>query len=570
MTLVLCPDRQKILDASGHVVVTGGPGCGKTTIALKKALVRIEAGIESDQKILFMSFSRAAVARLRESAQEVFPKRHIKNLEIQTFHSFCLRFVRGHGYLLGAPKPLTVLAPHDERTRKSEYTGADWNGEVSRLFYEEGYLSFDLFTQKAIDLLNGSQTLVRLVVDKYPLIIVDEAQDTGNWQWNLIETLSNHTQVVCLADKNQQIFDYRSDMSDKRLDQIDTALSPLRVNLGLQNNRSSGAEIVNFAYDILNNTPRGSAYRGVSHFGYNNNSVNNSIRSMTGIIRQKICDEKGKSNISIGYLTATNRGVRTISRALRGANDIREIPHRVVMDEQSVALSARVVAFCLEPVDDIWVSFKMALSLIADVYRGRNDKAKVKSLVNAYEYAQKNQKVYGRSHCPGALMDVLEILRKEKFSGDPGSDWLRIRSLFESSKAKELKYIASNVLYLMAFGCGQKIRDNLSEIWIKSDSYLEALRIVDSAILQSQVLDSSRDSAGISVMTIHKSKGREFDGVILADLFQSSFVYHNDTPPYLKARKILHVGISRARHHTLMLTCPWKESPLLEGHRLGS
>lgn len=568
MTLVLCPNRRKILDASGHVVVTGGPGCGKTTIALHKALARIEAGIEPEQKILFMSFSRAAVARLRESAREIFPSSCIKHLEIQTFHSFCLRFVRGHGYLLGAPKPLTVLAPHDERARKNEYQGTDWNGELNRLFFEEGYLCFDFFTPKVIDLLNGSQTLVQLVVDKYPLIIVDEAQDTGNWQWSLIEALANYTQIICLADIDQQIFDYRNDMSDRRLDQIDMALNPLKVDLGSENNRSSGFEVISFANDILNNTPCGRKYRGVSHFEYGRD-VNKSIRSMVGIIRRKIYDETGKSHISIGYMTRTNRGATAISRALRGGNGVHEIPHRVVMDERSVALSARVVAFCLEPIDDIWKSFERALSLISDVYRGRGKMDKVTSLNKACGYA-KDRKVYRKSYCPSSLMQILEMLREEGFSGDPGVDWLRVRSLFEKSRAQDLKDIASDVMYMMAFGCGQKIRDSLSTSWINNDSYMKALKIIDSAIVQSQIYDSGRDLTGVNIMTIHKSKGREFDGVILADLLQSSFAHNKEFAPYYRDRKVLRVGITRARYHTLILTCSWKKTPLLAGHNLGS
>ena len=34
MALVICAQRQSILDEAGPILVTGGPGCGKTTIAL--------------------------------------------------------------------------------------------------------------------------------------------------------------------------------------------------------------------------------------------------------------------------------------------------------------------------------------------------------------------------------------------------------------------------------------------------------------------------------------------------------------------------------------------------------
>ena len=52
MTLIICKERQKILDEVGHILVTGGPGSGKTTIAIKKATERIEYGLLPGQSVL--------------------------------------------------------------------------------------------------------------------------------------------------------------------------------------------------------------------------------------------------------------------------------------------------------------------------------------------------------------------------------------------------------------------------------------------------------------------------------------------------------------------------------------
>src|SRR5690349_19490800 len=115
MALTICEKRQRILDATGHTLVTGGPGSGKTTIAIIKALRRIEAGLRDGQTVLFLSFSRAAVARITEASKREISKEQGKRFSVQTFHSFFWEILRTHGYLLGAPKRLTLLAPHDER-----------------------------------------------------------------------------------------------------------------------------------------------------------------------------------------------------------------------------------------------------------------------------------------------------------------------------------------------------------------------------------------------------------------------------------------------------------------------
>src|SRR5690606_30575844 len=101
MPIHICADRKRILDESGPILVTGGPGSGKTTIALLKASKRIEDGLLAGQSVLFLSFSRAAVGRVIEASQREVPKAIRNKLSIQTFHSFYWEIVRGHGYLLG-------------------------------------------------------------------------------------------------------------------------------------------------------------------------------------------------------------------------------------------------------------------------------------------------------------------------------------------------------------------------------------------------------------------------------------------------------------------------------------
>lgn len=88
MTLTICEKRKQVLSAAGHTLVTGGPGSGKTTIALLKALSRIDTGLKNGQSVLFLSFSRAAVARIIETAKKEIPRDKQKLLNIQTFHSF--------------------------------------------------------------------------------------------------------------------------------------------------------------------------------------------------------------------------------------------------------------------------------------------------------------------------------------------------------------------------------------------------------------------------------------------------------------------------------------------------
>ena len=122
--------RLAILGADGHLLIEGGPGSGKTTIALIKA-ARVLGGLEPEQKIVFLSFSRAAVRQISDRAGEHLPLAARDLLEVRTFHAFFLDLVRAHGPLLtGAPS--VFLPPDAENPRKADHDG-DWDAETENL-----------------------------------------------------------------------------------------------------------------------------------------------------------------------------------------------------------------------------------------------------------------------------------------------------------------------------------------------------------------------------------------------------------------------------------------------------
>jgi hypothetical protein len=64
--------RLAILDADGQLLIQGGPGSGKTTIALLKAARTLER-LEPEQQVVFLSFSRAAVRQIATASPSTFP-----------------------------------------------------------------------------------------------------------------------------------------------------------------------------------------------------------------------------------------------------------------------------------------------------------------------------------------------------------------------------------------------------------------------------------------------------------------------------------------------------------------
>ena len=127
-----------------------------------------------------------------------------------------------------------------------------------------------------------------------------------------------------------------------------------------------------------------------------------------------------------------------------------------------------------------------------------------------------------------------------------------------------------NSIYLMGFNRGRRISDALAEVWQRRGSYKRARALIEAAITEDQIIGSDGGLSGINVMTMHKSKGKEFDGVIILHLGNniSPLSPDDEAAPHMKSRRLLRVGVTRAKQHVLMLTDAYSRSPLLKGHKL--
>lgn len=268
MPFELTKGQQDILAASGHLLVKGGPGSGKTTVSILKA-GRMAAALRPGQRVLFLSFARATVARVLEAIEEETTlTREVRNaIEVDTYHSQFWSLLKTHGYLMGWPRRLSVLTPPSQAAAIAEIT-ADYKAlsglsdaekaeratrieaELLRFARKEGRVCFDLFAQSVADLLEASSKLRALVASKYPVIVLDEFQDTNPDQWRVVKALGEHCALIALADPEQRIFDFIG-ADPERLQHFIDAFAPTVFDLAGDNHRSKGTDIAIFGNDIL-------------------------------------------------------------------------------------------------------------------------------------------------------------------------------------------------------------------------------------------------------------------------------------------------------------------------------
>jgi DNA helicase II / ATP-dependent DNA helicase PcrA len=580
----VCDLRLQLLGCKGHALVIGGPGSGKTTIALKKAVMRISDGLAPGQSVLFLSFSRAAVARVGEATRLEVPRAQRGMLSMQTFHSFFWTLLSTHGYLLGAPKSLRILLPQDEQARWGMIKAKDrkaenpewqaWLQERERLFREDGLIAFDLFPSNAAQLLERSAHVRRLITQRHPLIIVDEAQDTNEHAWRCIELLAPSAQVICLADLEQQIFDHLPGIGPERIVAIKKSLNPLEIDLGAQNYRSGGTDIASFGQDILLGKVRGSPYVGVSAFSYNPKlrTLSAILRMSIGMLQRSIRKSTGKYGRNVAILTHSGASAAKISVALNA--EPKPVRHKLSFDEAEAMLTARFAAFLLEPKRELdrMHDLATALDLLATAKRANGLAAATQWQI--WALAARSGKM-PKAKFVQAVLSVMDGLRKQGFTGDPAKDWTRVKIALRAAADERLTEAAKNLDYLVAFNRGKRIASGLGTVWARDGQYTAARQVLDLALAQDQILGGIDDPPGVQVMTVHKSKGKQFDGVIVVregrhdgEQMVSSFVWWGDEPPYHRSRKILRVAITRAKAHTLLLGPIWPSCPIIGQYKL--
>lgn len=226
MALVLTDEKRRFLGTVGHVVVRGGAGSGKTTIALAKACVDLNAGrLGAAGEALFLSFARATVARVAEQATATIAAQQLARIEINTYHGFAWNILKSHGYLLCAKPGVRLLLPTQVRDRLAGLDGEVRLARQRQLFDEEGLVAFDLFPSLLVELFTRLPVLAEAYARAYPLIIVDEFQDTNAEEWAMIFTLGQRSRLIALGDPKQRIYDFKG-ADPGRFDDFIAAFQP--------------------------------------------------------------------------------------------------------------------------------------------------------------------------------------------------------------------------------------------------------------------------------------------------------------------------------------------------------
>ena len=540
----LTTKQKNVLAAEGHVLVKGGPGSGKTTVSILKAGQVVLNKIRIDQHVLFLSFARATVSRVLEAInKEGHLTREVKRqIEVDTYHAFFWRLIKTHGYLLGLPRRLNILTPHNEAVALSAIRGNyNTDGELSteervekkvsedvervRLAIEDGLVCFSLFADFVFELLVCSEKIRGLIGNAYPTIILDEFQDTAHDQWRVIQQLGRASELIALADPEQRIFDFIG-ADPQRLDHFIDEFKVVPIDLTNENHRSKGTEIAIFGNDILRGRFSKRTYCGIACklFEANHNQAMSKLVTETLQARKRII-KSGATDWSLAVLVPTKRMTRYVSTVFRKPlGNLPRIEHSAVVDMEAPILAAEIIAFGLQSASTT-IDVSEFIALIASYFKGRRGGVPTKTslqeasrILSAYESAM-NRRSQGKVALKKSIFLPTEAavdgLSNLDLIGDPGIDWVAIRDHFATAGCTRLAEVAKEAEYIRLLDRGTQLRDALSQNWRENGRYMDALEIVRQAFVRDHFATNARPESGVVVMNMHKAKGKQFDEVII-------------------------------------------------------
>jgi DNA helicase II / ATP-dependent DNA helicase PcrA len=558
----LDPSRCAILDAVGHLLIGGGPGSGKTTIALLKAARTLE-NLEPEQRVVFLSFSRAAVRQISDRVAEHLPRAFRDHLEIRTFHAFFLDLVRAHGPLLTGT-PAVFLPPDAEAPRKADHNG-DWDAETRELA-RRGIYVFDQLAPVTATLLERSPALRRLYSDRYPLVIVDEFQDTNLDQWRVIQALAQGSTIICLADPDQRIYEgFIPGVDEARLQQAIDLLKPKRFDLTGDNHRSAGNGILDYANAVLlgQSASRPEAIHDLRYrYPFTPEQLTHKV---IPLLQAQLAQQLGRLP-SIAVLAPSNAFAAGISEAIsadRQAPDgqaLAAIDHELVWDPGLSAAAGFVVASILEwPTLGAADAITATLRSIADFYRVKlagKETAAARSAVTMIETAI-TRVLDGKSPRTNTARAIIAAYGDGlQLAGNPVTDWQLARARLRGSPHLEEVYSKARLLRLLH--ATDALAWGLNDIWDGQASYPSAADTVRRILAHEMIAGRPAEPHPVTLMNMYKSKGKEFDAVVIVEGLHHSRLLDRgwDTRRVRQQRRVLRVAITRARHAVIFVRPP--------------
>lgn len=543
------PYQKRAIATSGHCTILACPGSGKTRVLSERATLLIRS--EQKGRLCAVTFTKDAANELKTRITDSCENAGLR-LAVGTFHSVALsqikRFVKSPPKLLNNGSRRALLrrcySQHNTDllfddvvsaidTAKSRLNPPTFRNTTLDDIYHE-YAAV-LKSENAMDFSDILLISVRLMLDEeiLPLpirwLLVDEAQDMDEIQmeWVLIHGRAG-VEVTLVGDDDQSLYTFRNALGYKGLSNVTTCLSSTEMTLPI-NYRCPPNILDHAAKLIMCNADR--AHKKIT--------AHKSEPGEFRVIRGADRDDEFRHMIKKIMDLQTNWAV--LGRT------------NLILDEAELAFAISGIAYTRSDSKSVW-NHSIGSNFLGIMHSVANDSwtgiANVlvhygmdSSQVNQHSKDTANE----NSHC----IDRLYAL-KQKMAGL--ADDNEIKSVVESLYREFLswrKQLSKNRASLVIHGIVNFLAGSCqkpSQLDLLKKLGICVTKIPGSLTQKISVLGrntSSYVTPPVQIMTIHSSKGLEFENVWIIGVEEGNLP-HTDSPEE-DERRLLYVGMTRAK-----------------------
>lgn len=558
----LTDEQKKAIDHQSNLLLSACPGSGKTRVILAKLLTLADTVVGSPQFIGCITYTNAAVDEIEKRLRTYGSQAIADKCEISTIHSFCLNFIlRPYAWLIPEiPRAFRVItaemsefehlvrAVEDEFFRtptgrmfddyaslRIDVNGAPCGqgfesgivtGPSARRYWEvlcqHGYLDFSMILYYSLRLLTENSFVGRGVASRFSWLLIDEFQDTTDVQLAIFRKLQSylHTKFFMVGDQNQSIMSFAGARPDLAV-QFANDVNAER-NLALSGNFRCGQGIIDRAEQLISRTPamhpEGGAKAIVTSVQCEH--VNRPVDAIVDYFLPTL-EAQGIKLGDAAILAPWWTHLVPIARRLREFG----VPvfgpgARPYQKRRLVAALAEQLGACAESVNYAGMpGVERALFRLVQDTTGT-------TRFDVFSYR-------GRTSC----LALIYMARRLAAQHPGGVDWLRAMA----KEAGDLLYTEEWIPAGSGAAFAASAEDMIGDM---------TARGVDLANLQISDLGlfANPDQA-LKLITLHNSKGREFDAVAMIHMNDGHIPHFasRSQAGYDEARRLFYVGMTRAK-----------------------
>ncbi|MBO9508299.1 ATP-dependent helicase [Thalassospira sp. A3_1] len=565
----LTPEQKRAVEHDGNIILSACPGSGKTRVIIAKLLQLAEQVEGSPRSIACITYTNAAVDEIEERVKQVGSNTLFERCEIATIHAFCLRFIlRPYCWLVPElPSKFKILTNEmslfghlvqtveDEIGRRiqprtvDDYASIriDVNGEPAgagidggivsaanairfwELMRYRGFIDFSMILYHSLQILQNHPYIAQGLSSRFAWLLVDEFQDTTDVQVAILRELNQHSQCsfFLVGDENQSINGFagaRPDLGHNFAIDIQA-----EENLALSHNFRCAPQVIQPAETLIpRHPPMQSAGEAENYTG---SVVYHQVASAAEGIMRCFLPLLEEHQIPLGraailapwwlHLVPVARHLRNHGIPVFGPGA------RPYQRKRLYASLAEQLGASAESDD-----FMHLLGVEKAIFRLVSE-AMGQTRFDVFSYA-------GRC-------TALKLVYAAKQTADQypnGMDWLEASADIVGQILSKDEWIDATT--------AQMLKNSVQEMWSDMTARnidIENLQISDLGLF-------ANPENAIKLITLHHSKGREFDAVAIIhanDGHIPHFTARNQAQ-FDEARRLFYVGITRAKKHLVVLS----------------